>query len=177
MAFKENLPLAKRLNNWAYIISAVILITVVLMRRISISVPFDTDSLPAVYSILNIITAVILIYALMKVKAGQIEMHKKAIIAAMSTSAVFLVLYVLYHITNEPVLYCKEGSMRLVYFVILISHIVAAAVIFPFTLFTFVRGFTYQVERHKKMARWVFPIWLYVTISGPIAYLMLLPCH
>ncbi|NNE26064.1 MAG: DUF420 domain-containing protein [Saprospiraceae bacterium] len=177
MEFKENIQLAKKLNKWAYVLSVVILLTVVMMRRISIDVPFDTTMLPAAYSILNVLTGIILIYALLKVKAGQIEKHKKAIILAMGTSAVFLVLYVLYHITNDPVLYCKEGSMRIVYFVILISHIVAAAVIFPFTLFTFIRGFTYQVERHKKMARWVFPIWLYVTISGPIAYLMLLPCH
>ncbi|MBT8190506.1 MAG: DUF420 domain-containing protein [Saprospiraceae bacterium] len=177
MQYTPNPQLAKKLNIWAWILSVIILVTVVLMRGIKIELPFDTTGLPLFYSILNFLTAVILIFALVQVKAGQIENHKKAIIAAMSTSAVFLVMYVLYHITNEPVKYCGDGFLRYLYFIILITHIVAAAVIFPFTLFTFVRGITYQVEKHRKMARWVFPIWLYVTISGPIAYIMLLPCY
>ena len=177
MQFTPNTELAKKLNVWAWILSVIIMITVVMMRRIHVELPFDTGTLPLIYSILNILTALILIIALIQIKSGNIANHKKAIIAAMITSAIFLVMYVLYHITNEPVKYCKEGVSGYIYFIILISHIVAAAVIFPFTLFTFVRGYTYQVEKHRKMAKWVFPVWLYVTISGPIAYLMLLPCH
>lgn len=175
--YKANIKLAKKLNILAYVLSAVILLTVGMMRRIHVDFPFETTGLPLIYSIMNIVTAAILIYALIKVKAGQIEKHRSAIIMALITSAIFLIMYVVYHISNEPVKYCGEGGMRYVYFALLISHIIAAAVIFPFTLFTFVRGFTFQVEKHKKMARWVFPVWLYVTISGPIAYLMLLPCH
>lgn len=174
---EPNIALAKKLNIWAYILSAVILITVAMMRRIHVEFPFDTTALPALYSVMNVLTAAILIYALIQIKSGHVEKHKKAIMTAMATSAIFLVMYVMYHISNEPVSYCGQGPIRSAYFVILITHIVAAAVIFPFTLFTFVRGYTYQVVRHRKMARWVFPIWLYVTISGPIAYLMLLPCH
>lgn len=177
MDYTPNNALAKKLNIVAYILSAIILLTVAMMRKIQIEVPFETEGLPMIYTILNLLTACVLVYALIKIKAKQVVQHKNAIILAMIISAIFLVLYVLYHITNEPILYCKEGSMRVMYFVILISHILAAAIIFPFTLFTFVRGISFQVEKHRKMARWVFPIWLYVTISGPIAYLMLLPCH
>ncbi len=175
--YVSNTKLAKKLNVWAYILSVIILVTVVMMRKIQIDLPFETKSLPATYSILNIVTALILIYALIKVKAKQIIQHRNAIMLAMFTSAVFLIMYVLYHITNEPVKYCGEGPMRIIYFVLLITHILAAAVIFPFILFTFVRGISFQVEKHRKMGRWVFPIWLFVTISGPITYLLLLPCY
>lgn len=177
MQFTPKPELARKLNIVAWILSVVILLTVVMMRQIKIELPFDTTGLPLFYSILNFLTAVILVFALVQVKSGQIDNHRKAIITAMLTSAAFLVMYVLYHITNEPVKYCGDGFIKYLYFIILITHIIAAAVIFPFTLFTFVRGITYQVEKHRKMAKWVFPIWLYVTISGPIAYLMLLPCH
>ena len=177
MTYKPDLALAKKLNIWAYIISVIILVTVIMMRKIHISLPFETSGLPAIYSVMNLVTAVILIYALIKIKAKQVILHRNAIFLALGTSAIFLIMYVLYHVTNEPVKYCGEGAKRYLYFVLLISHILAAAVIFPFTLFTFVRGISFQVEKHRKMARWVFPIWLYVTISGPITYLMLLPCY
>ena len=97
-------------------------------------------------------------------------------IIALSLSAAFLLMYVLYHITTPEVKYCGEGAIRTIYFLLLITHVVLAAVSFPFILFTFVRGYTMQVEKHKAMAKYVFWIWLYVSLTGPIVYLMLRPC-
>lgn len=118
-------------------------------------------------------------------------MHRRAIYAAMVCSALFLVSYVLYHFTTPEVKYgdadhngivdaaeaAAVGGMRTIYIVILLTHIVLAGTILPFILLTFNRAYTGSFERHKKMARWVFPLWLYVAITGPICYLMLRPYY
>ena len=172
-----NLNLARKLNRAAYVITVVVLLIVGLMRRIKIDTDIDFGFLPPLHASLNAITAIILIYALLKVKKGEIEAHKKAMTAAMVTSALFLLSYVIYHITTEETRFGGEGIIRYAYFFLLITHVILAAISLPFILFTFIRGFTGQIERHKKMAKWVYPLWLYVAISGPICYLMLRPYY
>ena len=100
-----------------------------------------------------------------------------AIYAAFGLSVAFLLCYVVYHFTTPATLYGGEGAIRTVYFFLLITHVVLAAGSFPFILFTFIRAYTNQIDQHKKMARWVFPIWLYVAVTGPICYFMLLPYY
>jgi putative membrane protein len=95
----------------------------------------------------------------------------------MVCSALFLISYVLYHFTTPETRYGGQGTMRAIYFFFLITHVVLAAVTLPFILLTFTRAYTNQFERHKKMARWVFPLWLYVAVTGPICYLMLRPYY
>jgi putative membrane protein len=172
-----NPELAKKLNKFAYAISAIVLFVVAVMRKIHFDTEIDFSFLPAVYSTMNAVVAIILLIALYFVKNKNIEAHKKSMIAAMIFSFVFLALYVLYHTTTPETKYCGEGFIRKIYFFLLISHVVLAAVIFPFILFTFIKGYTYLVEKHKKMAKWVFPFWLYVALTGPILYLMLKPCY
>ena len=92
-------------------------------------------------------------------------------------SALFLILYVLYHFTSTETSYCGEGNWRYVYFFILITHIVLAAVILPFILFTYIRAYIGDFSRHKKLAKRVWPLWVYVSMTGPIVYLMLRPCY
>lgn len=174
---KENNKLARKLNIIAYIVSAAVILLVVLMRSVKLDLGVDFSFLPPVHSSLNAVTAVLLIIALIFIKQKKIIAHRNVMFTAMITSALFLVSYVLYHFTTPETLFCKEGSIRIVYFILLISHVILAAVIFPFILFTLIRGFTYQIEKHKKMARWVFPIWLYVAVTGPILYLMLRSCY
>ncbi len=169
--------LAKTLNKWAYAISTIVLITVLLMRRVKFDLGIDFNWLPGIHAGLNSLTAGILILALYYIKAGRVEVHKRLMFAAMFLSFLFLISYVLYHFTTPETRYCNTGTIRIVYFVLLISHIIVAAVSFPFILFTFIRGYTLQVENHRKMARWVYPMWLYVALSGPICYWMLLPCY
>ncbi|MCL4109855.1 UNVERIFIED_CONTAM: hypothetical protein GTU68_028764 [Idotea baltica] len=148
-----------------------------MMRRIKLDVGIDFSFLPPVHSSLNAITAVLLIIAFILIKQKKISAHRNVMFAAVVTSALFLLSYVLYHITTPETSFCKEGTIRIVYFILLISHVILAGVIFPFILFTLIRGFTMQVEKHKRMARWVFPLWLYVAITGPVLYLMLRPCY
>lgn len=172
-----NITLEKRLNRWAYVVSAAVLLLVGLMRRYKFDVGVDFSFLPPFHASLNALAAVILMVAFWHIKNGRIEQHRKAIYAAMACSALFLLSYVLYHFTTPETKYGGEGIMRTVYFFLLITHVVLAAVILPFVLFTFTRAYTGQFERHKKMARWVFPLWLYVAITGPICYLMLKPYY
>jgi putative membrane protein len=172
----ENLKLANKLNKYAVVVSAAVLILVASMRQIKVNLGIDFSFLPTIYSITNALAAVFLVRAIMFIKQKRIAEHKQMIMIALSLSAAFLLMYVLYHITNDPVEYCGEGLIRNVYFTLLISHVVLAAVSFPFILFTFIRGFTMQVEKHKAMSKYVFWVWLYVSITGPIVYLMLRPC-
>lgn len=172
-----NIALEKKLNRWAYVVSAVVLLLVGLMRRVKIDLGIDFSFLPPFHASLNTICAFLLLLALWYIKNGQVEMHRKTIYSAMACSALFLLSYVLYHFTTPETRYGGEGIMRAVYFFILITHVVLAAVILPFVLFTFTRAYTGQFDRHKKMARWVFPLWLYVAITGPICYLMLKPYY
>lgn len=173
----RNLKLAKKLNLAAYIISAVVLLLVVFMRYIHLDTSIDFTFLPPFHASLNAFAAVALVIAYIHIRAGRIESHRKSIYVAIALSVMFLLSYVLYHITTPPALYGGEGTLKYIYYFFLITHVILAAVIFPFILFTFIRAYTGQFERHKKMARWVFPIWLYVAITGPICYLMLMPYY
>jgi putative membrane protein len=174
---EPNIRLAKKLSVAAWIITVIVLLLVGMMRRVKLDVDMDFTMLPMVNAILNSCTALVLVIAFIFIRRKQVERHRNMIFVAMALSFVFLVCYVLYHFTTPETTYCGEGWMRTVYFTFLITHVVLAAVIFPFVLFTFIRGFTGQYARHRKMARWVFPVWLYVAISGPVVYLMLSPCY
>ncbi len=174
---QPNPALEKKLNRLAYLVSFVVLLLVGMMRQYKFNIGIDFSFLPPLHASLNALAAVMLVFALYFIKNGQVENHRKAIYAAMVCSALFLVSYVLYHFTTPETKYGGEGALRTVYFILLLTHVVLAAVILPFILLTFTRAYTNQFERHKKMARWVFPLWLYVAISGPICYLMLKPYY
>jgi putative membrane protein len=174
---QPNLALEKKLNTAAWIVSAVVLLLVGLMRRVKIDLGVDFSFLPPLHASLNALTAVILLAALYFIKNKNVEAHRKAIYAAMATSALFLVSYVLYHFTAPETRFGGTGTIRTVYFILLITHVVLAALILPFIFFTFNRAYTAQYERHKKMARWVYPLWLYVAVTGPVCYLMLKPYY
>ncbi|NBC07948.1 MAG: DUF420 domain-containing protein [Bacteroidetes bacterium] len=190
---QKNLQLAKQLNVAAWIITAVVLLLVGLMRRVKIPLPEGVDFgfLPPFHATMNALTAVVLLVALYFIKQKNVKAHRRAIFTAMAFSVLFLLSYVAYHFTTPETIFgdlnhdgqlsaeelAAVGSTRTVYLVILLSHIVLAAVSLPFILFTFIRGYTGQVERHKKMARWVWPVWFYVAVTGPVAYFMLMPYY
>lgn len=173
----ENRSLARRLNIGAWILTAIVLGLMVLMREVKLEVAFDTSVLPAFNASVNSLTAIVLLYAFVQIKRKRIENHRKAMYAAVGLSVIFLFSYVMYHFTNVETPYCGHGVARTVYLVILASHIILAAIIFPFILFTFVRAYTGQFSRHRRMARWVWPVWFYVAVTGPVVYLMLRPCY
>lgn len=186
-----NIRLEKRLNLVAYVLSAAVLVLVMLMRRIKIDLGVDFSFLPPVIASLNALTAVLLLFSLYFIKNGQITNHRQANYGALLCSALFLLCYVLYHFTTPEIRYgdfdhngivsaeesARVSSTRTIYLLVLLTHIVLAAVILPFILLTFNRAYTEQYERHRRMARWVYPFWLYVAISGPVCYLMLRPFY
>ncbi len=174
---KENRELEKKLNRLAVGVSIIVLVIVGLMRRIKIDVGVDFSFLPPFHAFMNLLACFALIAALIFIKKGNMDLHKKSIYFAMLCSAIFLVSYVVYHFTTPETKYCHDGSVRSVYFFFLITHVILAGAILPFILFTFNRAFTGDYERHKNMARWVFPLWLYVTATGPICYWMLKDCY
>ncbi len=178
MEYKQpDIALEKKLNRAAWAITAVVLLLVSFMHKVHFDTGIDFTFLPAVYSTLNALTAVILMAGLYFIKNQQREKHEKAMTLAMISSLLFLLGYVLYHITNADTKFGGVGAIRPIYFFLLITHIVLAAVIFPFILFTYIRAFTGQFGRHKKMARWVYWFWLYVAVTGPVLYLMIKPYY
>lgn len=134
---------------------------------------FDFRVLADVDAVLNGVAFILICAGLIAVKRGHIELHKKLMMSALGCSAVFLVCYLTYHATCESVKYQGEGAIRTVYFILLISHIVLAAVQVPLILRTAFLGYKDRREQHKRWAKIATPIWLYVSITGVIIYWML----
>ena len=122
---------------------------------------------------LNAIAATLLACGWVLIKRGRVEQHRRCMLAAFGTSALFLASYVVYHANVGSRPFQGQGPIRVVYFAILITHVVLAAAILPLSLVTLRRGLRAQYDRHVRIARWTLPIWLYVSITGVIVYLML----
>lgn len=133
----------------------------------------DYTILPTVNATLNSIAAILLVRGWVLIKRRDFEAHKKTMLAAFATSALFLVSYLIYHYNVGSVKFTGTGAIRVVYFAILISHIVLAAVITPLALITLYRAWKNQLERHRRLARITLPLWLYVSVTGVAVYAML----
>jgi putative membrane protein len=131
------------------------------------------SDLPAVNATLNGLAAIFLTTGFVMIRRGNRELHKRCMIAALATSGLFLVSYVVYHANAGSRPFLGEGAIRVVYFGILITHVILAAAILPLALMTAARGLTAQFDRHVQLARWTLPIWLYVSVTGVVIYLML----
>lgn len=167
----------KKLDRVAWVLSIMVLALVIMMRRIKIETEFDFSMLPAFHALLNSIAAVMLIFGYRAIRQKKVAAHKLWMSSALVVSVLFLFSYVVYHITTPETKYGGEGLMRGIYFFFLITHVILAGLILPFILFTFIRGYSGAIERHRRLARWVFPFWLYVAITGPICYFMLKPYY
>ena len=166
----------KKYNKLITILSIAIPLVVAALFGVKIDLDLPVF-LPPIYAGINAVTSVLLLLAFWAIKNKKIDLHENLVKACMALSAVFLILYVLYHMTSDSTSFGGEGVIRWVYFFVLISHILLSIVVIPFVLITFVRGITRDVERHKKIARITFPIWLYVTITGVIVYYMISPYY
>jgi putative membrane protein len=171
--------LSKKLGIVAWAFSAVVILLVVGMQKIRLPLPegWSTAGLPPFHAAVNVAVALTLIVSIIAIKLGKVRLHRATMVTAMLLSVVFLLSYVAYHMTNDPTRYGGEGAMRTVYFILLITHILFAAVSLPFILFTFIAAWTNRFTAHKRLARWVFPLWLYVALTGPVCYLMLRPYY
>lgn len=131
------------------------------------------SDLPVVNASLNAIAAVCLISGYVLIRQGHREMHQRFMLGALAASALFLTFYVIYHAKTGSRPFQGEGPIRLVYFLILVTHVTLAVVILPMALTTAARGWRSQLDRHVKIARWTLPLWLYVSVTGVVIYLML----
>ncbi len=174
-----NQTLAARLKIVIWVLTVIVFVLVGAMRRIKIQLPdgVDLSFLPAVHACLNTCVAVLLLIALVLIKRKNILGHKIAINSAMVCSILFLTCYVAYHFTNEETSFGGEGMLKYVYYFFLATHVILAAVSFPFILVTWMYGATNQFSKHRSLAKWVFPVWLYVAVTGPICYLLLRPYY
>lgn len=138
---------------------------------------YDFSFLPPIYASVNGLTAVLLIAAVVAVKNKKRETHERLIKICMFLSASFLVMYIIYHVTSESTAFGGEGVIRYVYFFILVTHILLSVVVIPFVLFTYVRALSGNFDRHRALAKYTFPLWLYVATTGVIVYVMISPYY
>jgi uncharacterized membrane protein YozB (DUF420 family) len=129
--------------------------------------------LPALNATLNAISFVLLTTGWAMIRRGRRQAHKRCMIAALVTSAMFLTSYVIYHLQVGSVPFQKTGWIRTVYFLVLVPHVILAVVIVPMVFVTVSRALSSRFDQHKRIARWTLPLWLYVSVTGVIVYLML----
>jgi putative membrane protein len=167
---------AKKYNKWIVVLSIAIPLVVALMFSIKLDVELPVF-LPPIYATINAITVLLLIVAVWAIKNKKRILHERLMKAAIICSIVFLILYLAHHMTSDSTKFEGEGTIKHIYLFILLSHILLSIIVIPFVLITYVRAITNDFERHKKIARFTFPLWLYVAVSGVVVYIMIAPYY
>lgn len=185
----------KKYKGWIWTLSIIIPLAVAALFAVNLrKMGYDVaplSFLPPIYATINGLTALLLVWAVMSVKKGNVKLHETLIKLCMVCSSLFLVMYVAYHMTSDSTKFgdvngdgirdaqeqLQIGATYYVYTFILITHIFLSVIIIPFVLFTFVRGIAGAYERHKRLARITYPMWLYVAVTGVIVYLMISPYY
>ena len=129
--------------------------------------------LPALNATLNAVSGVLLLIGLLLIRTRRIELHRRFMLAAFLTSSLFLISYLIYHAQVGSVRFTREGFVRPLYFVILITHVTLAAAVLPLAIVTLTRGLNGRFRAHRAIARWTLPIWLYVSATGVLVYVLL----
>lgn len=169
--------MSKKYTAWIWILSIAIPVVVALLFSVRIPGVERLGFLPPIYASINALTAILLVVALVQIRKGNRKTHERIMKLCILLSALFLLMYVAYHMTSDSTAYGGQGVLKYIYFVILLSHIFLSIVVIPFVLITFVRALNGNFQKHKKMARITFPIWLYVAVSGVVVYLMISPYY
>lgn len=168
----------RRINLLIAAVSVIVpLLVALLIYTPAFDLSIDVSFLPAMNAVFNSAVTVLLIFGFYFIRNKNIKAHKLCMLSAFSVSALFLISYIVYHSSTEETKYGGEGAIRTVYYIILFTHIILAAVIMPFILITLSRALTERFDRHRKIARITFPLWLYVSITGVIIYFMISPYY
>ncbi len=178
----NNKPLNTATNHNKYnkliiVLSVLIPLVVAILFGVKIPNVQPLSFLPPIYATINAITALLLVAALIAIKNKNITLHKTLTTTAILCSVLFLVMYVAYHMTSDSTKFGGEGAIKYIYYFILITHILLSIIIIPFVLITYTRALTNNFEKHKKIAKIAFPLWLYVAISGVVVYIMISPYY
>ena len=167
----------RKFNKIITVISVLVPLVVVVLFGVKIPNSEPLGFLPPIYASINGFTALLLIYAVWAIKNNKRVLHQNIMSACIVLSLLFLLMYIAYHMTADSTSYGGDGILKYVYFFILISHIFLSIVIIPLVLKTYARAYLKDFERHRKLAKITFPVWLYVAVSGVIVYLMISPYY
>ena len=178
---QDNLQAEKKYNTWIVILSVIIPVVVAILFGVNLrELGYDIKPLsflPPIYASVNAVTALVLVLAFIAIQNKKITLHKRLMQLAVSLSLAFLVMYVAYHMTSDSTKYGGEGFVKYFYYIILITHILMSIIVIPFVLITYVRAITNNIERHKKIAKITFPLWLYVAVTGVVVYILISPYY
>ena len=167
----------KNIKVWITILSIAIPLVVAILFGYKIPDAEPLNFLPPIYATINGLTAILLIAAVIAIKNGRQRIHQNLMITCIGLSLAFLVMYVAYHMTSESTPFGGEGAIRYLYFFILFSHIILSIVIIPLVLLTFSKAYLKDFEAHRIWAKYTFPVWLYVAVTGVIVYVMISPYY
>ena len=171
----------QKYKGWIIAVSVIIPLAVAALFGVNLrKLGYDVQPLsflPPIYATINGFTAITLFLAVIAIKRGNQKLHAALVKLSITLSIAFLVMYVAYHMTSDSTPFGGEGIIRPIYFFILITHIMLSIIIIPFVLFTYVRGISGSYERHKKLARITYPLWMYVAITGVVVYIMISPYY
>lgn len=169
----------KTANLLIILFSVIVFVAVVFLSKIKLELdlPFNVHLFAKFNALINSAVSFLLLVGLLSVKRGRYALHKKVMLTAMVLSFLFLVSYICHHLLSDSTVFGGEGTIRYVYYFILITHIILAAIILPFILFTSYRALVAEFTAHKKLARITWPIWFYVSVTGVIVYLMISPYY
>ena len=177
----ESNTIEKKYNKWIITLSILIPVAVAVLFKIKLKdLGFNVAPLPIlppIYATINGVTAVLLVSAVLAIKKGKRQLHEKLMKTAIACSLVFLLLYIAYHMTTDSTIFGGTGVVKYLYYFILLSHITLSIVTIPLVLTTYVRALANKFDKHKKIAKITFPIWLYVAVTGVVVYLMISPYY
>jgi putative membrane protein len=174
--FKKNDKTARLL---ILTVSIVVFLAIAVLSRVKLEVDlgFDIHVFALINAVINSTVSILLVAAYVAVRNKQYILHRNLMVTAILLSALFLVSYIAHHLLAGETRFGGEGTIRYIYYFVLITHILLAAIILPFILFTAYRALTGDFEKHKKLSRYTFPLWLYVSISGVLVYLLISPYY
>ena len=169
----------RRARKLILLVSFVVFAAIVLLGRVKLDVDlgFDEHLFAKINAVINSLVAILLVAGLVTAKSRRYTTHRAIMLSAMALSLLFLMSYICHHLLAGDTRYGGEGTIRYIYYFILITHIILAAIILPFILFTAYRALINENERHRKLAKITWPIWFYVAVTGPVVYLMISPYY
>jgi len=177
---KQN-DIEKKYNKWVWILSIVIPLAVIALFGVNLpKMGYSVQPLtmlPPIYATINGITAIVLVLAVLQIKKGNKTAHERLMKTAIGLSICFLLLYIAYHMTSTSTKFGGNGSVKYLYFFILITHILLSIAVIPLVLITYIKALSKRFDKHKKIAKITFPVWLYVAVSGVVVYLMISPYY
>ena len=178
---EDQTALEQKYNKWIWLLSIVIPLAVAALFGVNLKkLGFDVEPLtflPPIYATINGFTAIVLVLAVIMIKKGNRVAHERLMKLAIALSVCFLLLYIGYHMTSESTKFGGEGTVKYIYYFILLTHIVLSVAVIPLVLITYVKALSKRFDKHKKIAKITFPLWLYVAITGVVVYLMISPYY